>query len=228
MTAEKRKDILSMPALIGANLIPLAGILLFSWDVKFIVILYWLENLVAGFYNILKMVLVKPGQDGTNLGKVFLIPFFCLHYGGFCAVHGMILTAIFKIGSGHSPIDTGGTWWGPLVFLEMLVQVIARIWQNRPPEMIWAIIGLTISHGISFIENFIIGREYRAASLREQMHRPYQRIVIMHLTIIAGGFFVMRLNSPMPLMAALVLLKITFDIHLHRKAHGRAKNAQPK
>ena len=219
MTHEKRKDTISMPALIGANLIPLAGILLFNWDVKFVVLLYWLENLVAGFYNILKMALLRTDQTGTNLGKIFLIPFFCIHYGGFCAVHGMILSAIFQIGSGPSPLDSGGTWLGPLVFLQLLFSVIARIWQSRPPEMIWAVIGLIISHGISFVENYILGREFLVGSLKELMHRPYQRIVIMHLAIIVGGFFVMSLNSPMPLMVALVLLKIICDIYLHRKAH---------
>ena len=52
MVPQKEKDHLSLLALIGANLIPIAGIIFFSWDVTFIVLLYWTENLIAAFYNI--------------------------------------------------------------------------------------------------------------------------------------------------------------------------------
>ena len=152
-----KKDNLSLAALIGANLIPFAGIFLFGWDVTYIVLLYWIENLIVGFFNILKMATLKMSQTADNAGKLFFIPFFCIHYGAFCAVHGFFLTHFFKIGSGASSLDNGNDWWGPLVFIQLLFSVIAKIWASKPPEMIWAVIGLTISHGISFVENFIDG-----------------------------------------------------------------------
>jgi hypothetical protein len=85
--------------------------------------------------------------------------------------------------------------------------------------MIWAVIGLTISHGISFWENYILGQEYKTSSLKRLMQQPYQRIIIMHIAIIASGIFVMKLNSPLPLLIILILLKIFFDLYLHRKSH---------
>ncbi len=215
----KQKDPLSFAALIGANLIPFIGIFLFDWDVRFIVLLYWIENLIAGFYNILKMAILKMDQAADNLGKLFIIPFFCIHYGGFCAVHGFFLMHFFKIGTGSSPFDNGYHWLGPLIFLQLLFSVIAKIWASKPPEMIWAVIGLTISHGISFVENYILGQEYKTSSLKKLMHQPYQRIIIMHIAILAGGIFVMQLDSPLPLMIILVLLKITVDLYLHKKSH---------
>jgi hypothetical protein len=219
MLPYKQKDPISLAALIGANLIPFIGIFVFHWDVKFIVLLYWIENLIAGFYNILKMAFLKMDKGADNLGKLFLIPFFCVHYGGFCAVHGLFLTVFFKIGDGSSPFGAGNTWLGPLVFVQLLYSVIARIWASKPPEMIWAVIGLTISHGVSFVENYILGGEYKTGSMKKLMHQPYQRIIVMHIAILAGGIFVMKLNSPLPLMIILVLLKITFDLHLHNKSH---------
>jgi len=227
MFPQKQKDPLSLAALIGANLIPFIGIFFFGWDVRFIVLLYWIENLIAGFYNILKLAILKTDQAANNLGKLFVIPFFCVHYGGFCAVHGLFLTLFFKIGSGSSPLDTGNEWWGPLIFIQLLLSVIASIWKSRPPEMIWAVIGLTISHGVSFVENYIIGAEYKTSSLKELMHQPYQRIIVMHIAILAGGIFVMKLNSPLPLMLILVILKIFFDVHLHKKSH-REKTQKTK
>jgi hypothetical protein len=217
------KDKLSPLVLIGANLIPLAGVFFFGWGVTFIVLLYWIENLIAGFYNILKMAILKTEQAANNLNKLFIIPFFCLHYGGFCAVHGVFLTTFFKIGSGSSPLDSGSVWWGPFVFLQILFSVIAKLWASKPPEMIWAVIGLFISHGVSFVENYILGLEYRTSAMKELMHKPYQRIIVMHIAIIFGGIFVMKLNSPMPLMIILILLKIFFDQYLHRKSHSRIK-----
>ena len=219
MVPRKKKDNLSLLALIAANLIPFAGVFFFGWDVTFIVLLYWIENLIAGFYNILKMVTLKMSQAVENTGKLFIIPFFCVHYGGFCAVHGFFLIHFFKIGTGSSPFDHGNDWWGPLIFIQLLFSVIAQIWASKPPEMIWAVIGLTASHGISFVENYILGQEYKTSSLKKLMHQPYQRIIVMHLAILTGGIFVMQLNSPMPLMIILILLKIFFDLYLHKKSH---------
>ena len=215
----KQKDTLSLVTLIGANLIPLIGIFLFDWDVRFIVLLYWIENLVAAFYNILKMALVKGDDTSKRGAKLFTIVFFCVHYGGFCAVHGFFLIHFFEIGAGSSPLDNGGNWWGPFIFIQMLLSVIAKIWASRPPEMIWAVIGLAVSHGVSFVENYILGGEYRKSSLKKLMHQPYQRILVMHIAIIIGGIFVMKLNSPVPLMIILIILKIAVDVYLHRKSH---------
>jgi len=229
MVPQKKKDNLSLLSLIGANLIPFAGIFFFGWDVTFIVLLYWTENLIVGFYNILKMALLKMDRATNNLEKLFIIPFFCVHYGGFCAGHGLFLTIFFKLGSGSSPLENNSVWWGPLIFLQLLFSVIAKIWKSTPPEMIWAMIGLTVSHGISFVENYILGQEYKTSSLKKLMHQPYQRIIIMHIAIIAGGIFVMKLNSPLPLLIILILLKIFFDLHLHKKSHlPKLENESPE
>ena len=217
------KDNLSLIALISANLIPLAGVFFFNWDVAFIVILYWAENLIAGFYNILKIALVRTGKSIVNSQKLFIIPFFCLHYGAFCGMHGLFLTVFFKIGESSPFPANEETWPLHLVFIQLLFNVVAKIWANRPAEMIWALLGLFISHGVSFVENFILGGEYRNSTIKELMHQPYQRIMVMHIAIIAAGVFVMKFNSPMPMLIILIFLKIVFDIFLHRRLHRKAK-----
>jgi hypothetical protein len=216
---ESKKDNLSLLALIGANLIPLGGVIFFGWGVTFIVLLYWIENLIVGFYNILKMAILRTDHVSDNLQKLFIIPFFCVHYGGFCAVHGVFLTTFFKIGTTTSPFDNSGDWWGPFIFIQLLLSLIAKLWASRPPEMIWAVLGLLISHGVSFVENYILGKEYRTATIKELMHKPYQRIIVMHIAIIAGGIFIMKFDSPAPLLFILIILKIFFDLHLHKKSH---------
>jgi hypothetical protein len=44
---------------------------------------------------------------------------------------------------------------GALYLHPAILSVITKIWTSKPPEMIWAIIGLTISHGISYMQNYI-------------------------------------------------------------------------
>ena len=75
MTERLRID-LPLLALVLANLVPVFGVLLLGWDVGAIVVLYWTENLVIGFYNLLKMLLTG---GWSALGTML---FFCLHYGG--------------------------------------------------------------------------------------------------------------------------------------------------
>jgi len=210
----------SVIALVAANLAPLFGVLFLGWNAPMILLLYWSENVIIGAYNVLKMALVRMDPPISNLGKVFVIPFFCIHFGGFCAVHGMFLMAFFKgLGDGGN-LMRHLSWPGPLVFIQLLVSVIATLWATLPAAMAWPIAGLAVSHGISFVENYLAGGEYRKTSLSELMSQPYGRVVILHVTILAGGFCVAMFGSPVPMVAALVFLKTGLDVYLHRRSHA--------
>lgn len=220
-----KKPSLSITALTVANLVPLVGVIFFRWDAAAIVLLYWIENLIIGFYNILRMVLVKVESSKKQFQKLFLIPFFCVHFGGFCAVHGFFLLALFKIGSAEEAISPPEPWLGPLVFLQLLYSVIMQLWNSRPPGLEWPTLGLLVSHGISFIKNFINGQEYLTSKIDKIMMRPYKRIVLMHVAIIFGGVLIMKLGSPVALLCVLIFLKIGIDIWLHVRSH-RAERDQ--
>ena len=51
----------SLLLLIAANLLPVAGVLLWGWSIFEIVSLYWFENVVIGVINILK-ILTATGE----------------------------------------------------------------------------------------------------------------------------------------------------------------------
>jgi hypothetical protein len=212
---------LSITALTVANLVPLLGVILLGWDAAAIVLLYWIENLIVGFFNILRLVLARVESVSKQFQKFFMIPFFCVHFGGFCAVHGFFLMAFFKIGSPDEAMSSSGEWMGPLIFLQLLYQVVMQLWVSRPPGLEWPVLGLFISHGISFVKNFVIGQEYLSLKVNQIMMRPYKRIVVMHVAIIAGGFLIMMMGSPMALLCVLVFLKIGMDIWLHAKSHRK-------
>ena len=51
----RRDDVskrLSVPILVMANLVPLAGVLLWGWDVFLILLLFWGENVIIGIFGI--------------------------------------------------------------------------------------------------------------------------------------------------------------------------------
>jgi hypothetical protein len=214
-----KKPSLSIQALTVANLVPLIGVVFLGWDAAAIVLLYWIENLIIGFINVLKMILVKVESPSRQFQKLFMIPFFCVHFGGFCAVHGFFLLTFFKMGPDWDAFTPGEPWMGPFIFLQLLYSVVMQLWQSRPPGLEWPVLGLAVSHGLSFVKNFLLGQEYLALKVNEIMMRPYKRIILMHVAIIAGGVFVMKLGSPVGLLCVLIFLKMGMDIWLHVKSH---------
>ena len=205
---------ISLAALILVNLIPLVGVVAWQWDVASVVILYWSENIVLGIYTLVKMLAKNPARG------IFMGAFFTIHYGGFCAVHGIFVLAL-TVGDMPDFMD-GEPWPLFLVFVQMLIQVISQVLSMAPPEWLVGFAALFISHGISLVLNYFLGGEHKAQELKGLMHAPYKRIVVLHVAIIAGGFGVAAFDSPVVLLVLLVVLKLGLDVWLHNKEHARS------
>jgi hypothetical protein len=216
-------DWLDIPvlALLAANAIPLFGVLFLGWDAFYIVLLYWAENIVIGFYNVLKMVFAAVPHPIAHLGKLFLIPFFIVHYGGFTAIHGFFVLALFHK-DGQGPPMNGMDWPCFLVFVQMLFNVVRYMYSVIPPQVKLAVLALFISHGVSFVQNYLLKGEYATAKPDKLMGSPYGRVVVMHIAILAGGFLTMAVGSPAPLLVVLVGLKTILDVRLHNREHKKA------
>ena len=219
-----KKDLLDIPvmALLAANAIPLPGILFLNWNAFYIVMLYWAENLVIGFYNVLKMAFAAVPHPLTHVGKLFLIPFFIVHYGGFTAIHGFFVLAMFHKENGAGPLIEGPEWPCFLIFVQILFNVIGYMYSVTPPQVRLSFLALFASHGVSFVYNYLYKREYASATPDKLMASPYGRVVVMHIAILAGGFFTMALGSPAALLVVLVILKTVLDVSLHNRSHRKA------
>jgi len=213
---------LSLASLIAVNLAPLVGVIAFGWDARFVVLLYWFENLVIGGYAVLRIAFARAPLGAFHLGKLFAIPFFALHFGGFCAVHGLFVVTFFKIGGGGFPTTSSS---GFLVFFELLGAVLRTVWNSRPPGMEWPLLGLVVSHGVSFVQNYLLGGEREAMTVGKLMAQPYKRIAVLHVAILAGGVPVLLLDSPIGLVVVLVLLKTVMDVLLHTREHRHSTPA---
>jgi len=89
--------------------------------------------------------------------------------------------------------------------------------------LLWPVMGLAVSHGVSFWQNYIGKGEYKERTAPAQMFAPYGRIVVLHVVILFGGFVVMLFGSPLPLLILLVLIKIVIDLGLHAWSHSGKK-----
>jgi hypothetical protein len=58
----------------------------------------------------------------------------------------------------------------------------------EPRGVAIAAAALFLSHGVSFLVNFLGKEEYLTVSPDRQMIEPYSRVVVQHVTILAGGF----------------------------------------
>ena len=96
----------SLALLVLVNLLPLVGVLYFDWDVAGLMVLYWSENLVLGFYTLAKMLIISP------LGGLGLGTFFCIHYGGFCAGHGLFIITLLLDQNIEAMISTESSYDG--------------------------------------------------------------------------------------------------------------------
>ena len=204
---------LSLGLLIAVNFLPVLGVLFLNWDVAALMVLYWSENLVIGFYTIAKMLLKSP------IGGLFSALFFCVHYGGFCAVHGLfILTMLINP---DAEMITGDPWPLWLVFIQLLVSVVQQVLSYAPPDWLLAFFALWVSHGASLILNYMRGGERDRLSVGQLMAAPYARIVVLHLAVLFGGIAVMAMGQPLGMLLVLVFLKIVVDVGFHLREHWK-------
>ncbi len=193
--------------LIAANLLPLYGVFALDWPVFPLLLLFWLENVVIGALNVLRMLMADVTDAVLWAGKLFMVPFFCFHYGMFTAIHGSFVIQMFG-GKAYQRLDKG------LWPIEGAVQAIHDF------DIVLPLAVLAGSHIFSFIWNYLIRGEFRRAALSELMGRPYKRIILLHITIIIGGGITMTLGSPVWALLVLLALKISFDLKAHIKEHG--------
>jgi hypothetical protein len=189
---------ISIVSLILVNLLPLAGVLFLGWQLFSVMFLYWSESAIIGFFNIFKMMQAE-GQTRVNIelndkpierwSRPGVIGFFILHYSIFMVVHLMFIFALFKP---------------------------ARI---NPQQIALVFVFLFVSHGLSYLYNFIGKKEYQRISLSQLFVQPYGRIVLMHLTILGGGFAVKSLGEPLIALVIMIIIKIIIDLYAHLKEH---------
>ena len=184
---------LSTISLIAANLVPVGGVLFFGWDLGNIMLLYWVESGVIAFYTAIKIAMV------AKFAAIAAVPFFIGHFGGFMTGHFLLIYALFL----------RNTEWQAMGAAEGMRAIFTPVWGS--------IAALFISHGVSFYTNFIGAREYEGATVSGLMTSPYNRVLVMHLTLIFGGWIILLFGMPAGALVVLLLLKTAVDLQAHQR-----------
>ena len=204
---------------IGSAAVIAYGVLLLGWPVFVVMALFWFENVVIGGLNVLRMLVsgVRMGAAGV-VGALFIGAFFTVHYGLFTAVHGVFVVMLFGIPeTGREAMDGG--LMGPLI------RMIERLVDDRGAWL--ALLAIIVVQAANFVQWAVATRD-RPTPLKELMGAPYGRIMVLHVTLIAGGFLVMSLHAPVLGALLLITLKLSYDLVTLRREPGARKGAVPQ
>ena len=138
----------------------------------------------------------------AGLAALFLVPFFVVHAGMFMAGHLVFLLVLF-------------------------VDRPAAGWESWLQDLGLGVLAFALSHGYSFWANFR-RRHETYGKPQDVMTGFYGRIVVMHLTILFGGWIVLLLDEPAGALVLLVALKTGADAWAHlreRRRHAPAPAA---
>jgi hypothetical protein len=170
--------------LVASNVIPVIGVAFLGWHPVYIIVLYWAESVIIGFFNIF-MILASGLYSSKNTFRplgifmgVFLSVFFTVHYGGFMTGHAIFISVLFLSPDGDL-VTAGSSFFGSLF---------------SPDEYLFALIVIFISHLYYFIAYFIRQKWYLNNEPQNFMMRPYARVFIMQFTIIFGAFIMMAVG----------------------------------
>jgi hypothetical protein len=206
-------------AVLLANLAPLAGAIWFGWDAFTVVFLYWLENIVIGGFNVLKMIFARA--DAPSYLEFYrrhpqmvvvtplMVAFFIVHYGFFCYGHGVFVYVVFDQASGMENLPTwvqSDLTWGVAISLGALVA----------------------EHAYALYRDFYKRGDYQRTHPMLQMFLPYGRIVIVHCVLLFGAILVELLSLPTLIVAALlIVLKVGPELLAVRIGEAMRESATP-
>ncbi len=208
----------AVASLVAVNLMPLVGVLGFGWSTFDLMALYWFENGIIGLFAVLKILLSRGDGNGPGavLGRLFTAGFFTLHYGAFWSVHGLFVMTLF----GGPANRALGAMDLPLGFFFGGVGIAGVALQGG---LLLAAMGLFASHAVSFVGNVVLKGEDLERTARELMSQPYGRVVVLHVTLVLGGFLVLGLGGATAALALFVLLKTGVDLAAHLRVHRAEK-----
>jgi hypothetical protein len=190
-------------AVLGLNALPLWGVLAGEWSIGALMVLFWLENVFAGFATAARMAAL-PGPTVLQGMKFVAVPFFAVHYGGFALVHALFVFAQF--------VPEGATVWAePGFWPAVAIAAAVQGWQA------WQAHRATVPAPVSEAARQAGHRDPRIA--REQamplmrlMLEPYLRVGILHVVIVIGAVVSLLLGTPLASLVLLILLKAAYEI----------------
>ena len=191
-----RAPLFSSVSLVVGNALPLWAVWAGHMSVGDVFVVYWLENVAVWWITIVKVRTARGvggratatmrlnGRPVDPANPAPLAFFFALHYGIFTVVHGVFAFVMASIAGGDL----------------------------HPVSWLWAGLALGLSHLGSLWINWYDGGERWRGSPGSAMWQPYPRMLVLHVSVLAGFAITLRsVGSEAPsvleqLAPALILL----------------------
>ena len=191
-----------------ANLLPVSGVIFFHWNAYFIIGAYFLESVVIGVVNVVKLYYSSRFSKSTDeySGKgYFLILFFMLHYGFFVFVQITMLSGILS--NSGSDFNYHSNHFFPNFY-----DFFSACFQSGGKLLL---LSLALTHLYDLIIRFIRSKRYLDVSPSKQMIEPYMRIFVQQFLVILGSVAILIFNSGLILVILLVLFTMIADIIIY-------------
>ena len=217
MIMQKLRELFSYQSamiLVLANLIILFEALFFGWSTIDTVLLYWSEGVIIGFYTLLKMQYAKG--EIQLFSKPPTMPFLCWLQESTTTPGFRFFLSLFFL-------------FQYIVFVSFLLFFILLFFSASVPKLTVSqtiqsffstiasgTVLLFISHGFSFVTNYLGKKEYERVSSTDLMFSTYYRV----LPVEGAVFVMLLLIFGMPIVL-LILGKIALDLNAH--VHERNK-----
>lgn len=190
----------SLLATLITNIVILYGAKAGNWDLYMILFICWYENVLVGFFNIFRINLAEqlPSKflkigEHTYRSKAAFMTIFLVQFGIFTILHLLLLQVLFD-----SPPVTLASYFVPVTISLLL---------------------LFMSHGYSYVFNYLDKKEYKSLAPDQLLLRPYLRTGSINLLLIFTALVMLRDHPEQNIALVLVQIKLVVDVVAHIIEH---------
>jgi hypothetical protein len=201
--APARAGKLDLALVLALNALPLWGVIAGEWGIGALMVLFWLENVFAGAYQALRMVMLR-GEGVIRAMKFLAVPFFVVHYGLFTAVHGLFVFTML-VPAGEPVAAEAAFGWA------VLAALVVQGWQAWQAHVAYVPQALdAVQRQAGHADPGTARAQVRP--LVQLMVEPYPRVGVLHVVIVLGGLASAMLGTPLASLVLLVLLKTGLEL----------------
>ncbi len=218
MPLSERPYFLSVLTLLVVNATFLVMFLAYDLTLYQVAAVYWWECLWIGIFCALKLIVASIIADpyenrwvhfttgGRVLASVVAIVFVSAEFLGLFFILGMVITFVFH---GLTGIDQG------------------ELMRSALGPVLGSSVLFLVGHGVSFVVNFVVGREYRNARASTLLALPFKRCIALIAAIViafTAAWLLPGFANTTGFAILLIIFKLAWDYALHlreRRAFAR-------
>ena len=216
-------------SLVLANLFVALQTLRHEWGYYEAMLVFWVEVMILGVFNVLRLLIVGVfGTEplgswaarwvdlGSRLNRLFYtlmgVGLFIVKFGGFALVTGLFIVLLPALLTPAG--ESGGI-------------SVHRALGAAGPGLLLAAAVLGVSHAVSFMRDFVVGREYERLTLMSLTFRPYARMSLVAGVLLLGMLaarLLPGLGRETTFAVVMVLLKLGADAVSHSLEHNNLQS----